>query len=143
MALQLLKDKNAHNRDKNIVFYEAGHKYLVNGKSGYRSVTTIVKNAFEKFNADKIIDNMMNSENWEKNKYFGKTKDEIKTIWKNNGQEAAKMGTAMHAMFEYYYNNIKPEIIKSYEGTKEHSYFMNFIKSYSRITEKITHFDQI
>ena len=44
MAKLLLKDKNAHIRDKDIVFYEQGHRYYVKGQGGYRSVTTIVKN---------------------------------------------------------------------------------------------------
>ena len=49
----------------------------------------------------------MKSPNWPNNKYYGKTKEEIKLMWKENGIEAAKMGTAMPAMFEYYYNQIK------------------------------------
>ena len=43
--------------------------------------------------------------------------------------KAAKMGTTMHAMFEYYYNKIKPEVIQSYEGTKVRI-FMNFVRDH-------------
>ena len=130
----LLQNINSHERDQHIKFQENGHVYYVKREKGFKSVTTLVHESFEKFNADKIIDNMMKSPNWENNKYYGKTKEEIKHLWKSNGQEAAKMGTAMHAMFEYYYNKIKPEIIKSYEGTKEHSYFMNFINDHPHLT---------
>ena len=67
----LLKDVNPHIRDRNIKFYEKGHIYYVKRERGYKSVTTLVHNLFEKFNADKIIDRMMNSENWPNSKYFG------------------------------------------------------------------------
>jgi hypothetical protein len=127
---QLLSITNAHERDSSIKFQEAGHIYYVKREKGYKSVTTLVHDAFEKFNANKVIDNMMKSPNWPNNKYYGKTKEEIKLMWKENGIEAAKMGTAMHAMFEYYYNQIKPEVIQSYEGTKEHEYFMNFVRDH-------------
>ena len=127
----LLKDTNSHERDNYIEFEEKGHIYYVKREKGFKSVTTLVHNSFEKFNADKIIDNMMKSPNWENNKYFGKTKQEIKKMWNDNGKEAAKMGTAMHAMFEYYYNNIKPEVIDSYHETKEYDYFMNFVNDHT------------
>ena len=102
----LLKDIHPHERDSHIVFREKGHVYYVKREKGYTSVTTIVHNAFEKFNANKIIDNMMASPKWNESKYFGMTKEEIKLQWKQNGVEAAKMGTAMHAMFEYHYNQM-------------------------------------
>ena len=127
---KLLKDINEHERDKHIVFRERGHVYYVKRQSGYKSVTTLVHNCFEKFNADKIIEYMMNSDNWTESKYYGMTREEIKTMWKKNGQDAAKMGTAMHAMFEYYYNKIKQDVIDSYHGTKEHEYFMNFVNDH-------------
>ena len=126
----LLKELNPHERDNNIVFQEFGHVYYVNGKRGYTSVTTLVNNAFEKFNADKVIDNMMKSPKWPESKYFGKTKQEIKNDWKRNGQEASRMGTAMHEMFEFYYNQIQQEKIDSYKDTIEYSYFMNFIQDH-------------
>lgn len=129
----LLKDVFPHERDQHIVFEERGHKYYVKRERGYKSVTTLVHDSFEKFNADKIIDKMMASPNWPESKYFGQTKQEIKASWKANGAEAAKMGTAMHAMFEYYYNQIRPEVIDSYVGTKEHEYFINFIRDHPNL----------
>ena len=129
----LLKDKNHHERDNMIRFQERGHKYFVNGKEGYTSVTTLVHKAFEKFNSDKIIDNMMKSPKWPESKYFGKTKEEIKLLWKLNGQEAAKMGTAMHEMFEFYYNKINQEKIDLYKNTTEYNYFMNFINDHETL----------
>lgn len=122
----LLKDQFPHERDAHIRFQEKGHKYFIHGKTGFTSVTTLVHKAFEPFHADKIIDNMMASPKWPQSPYFGKTKDEIKLQWKQNGQEAAKMGTAMHEMFEFYYNQIYPEKIEAYKDTKEYSFFNNF-----------------
>lgn len=129
----LLKDKNPHERDTHIRFEERGHVYYIKREKGYKSVTTLVHDSFEKFNADKIIDKMMASDKWPDSKYFGMTKQEIKDSWKANGAEAAKMGTAMHAMFEYYYNGIKQDVIDSYVGTPEYDYFMNFIRDHPEL----------
>lgn len=129
----LLKDTNAHPRDGSIRFQEKGHIYYIKGKTGYTSVTTLVHNAFEKFNADKIIDKMMASPNWPQSKYFGKTKQEIKKMWKDKGQNAAKMGTAMHEMFEFHYNNIHLDKIESYKDTIEYEYFKNFINDHTHL----------
>ena len=122
----LLKDKFPHERDAHIRFQEKGHKYFIHGKTGFTSVTTLVLKEYEPFHADKIIDNMMASPKWPQSPYFGKTKDEIKLQWKQNGQEAAKMGTAMHQMFEFYYNQIYSEKIEAYRDTKEYCFFNNF-----------------
>lgn len=130
MASLLLENQNTHERDEHIQFQERGHIYYVYGKRGYVSVTTLVHGAFPKFNADKIIDGMMESPKWPDSKYFGMTKPEIKKQWKDNGQEAARMGTAMHLMFEYHYNNIHPEKIESYKDTIEYSYFTRFIEDH-------------
>mgnify|MGYP006133564711 CR=1 FL=1 len=126
VSQSLLKDKNAHERDRHIRFQEQGHKYFIHGKTGFTSVTTIVHKAFEPFNADKIIDKMMASPKWPQSPYFGKTKSEIKKTWKQNGSEAAKMGTAMHEMFEFHYNNIRPEKIEEFKDTLEYEYFNSF-----------------
>ena len=133
MTALLLKDQNAHERDNQIVFQERGHVYYVNGKKGFTSITTLVHNAFPKFNADKVIDSMMNSPKWPESQYFGMTKPEIKNQWKENGQEAAKMGTAMHQMFEYYYNQIHLEQIETYKDTVEYAYFQNFIQDHPEL----------
>lgn len=124
----LLKNINAHVRDRNIKFYEKGHVYYVQRQRGYKSVTTVVHNLFEKFNADKIIDNMMASENWPNSKYFGMTKQEIKESWNKNRDKAATSGTNMHLLFENYYNCIE----NSEEDTQsvEYQYFRNFLEDH-------------
>ena len=76
MALQV---KNRHPRDEHIFFDEAPHKYYINGVCDNISVTTLIHTYGEKFDADKIIQKMMNSMNWENSKYYGMTADEI--LW--------------------------------------------------------------
>ena len=67
---------------------------LVDGDDSFMSVTTWNHSHFAHFNADKIIDNMMKSNKWKPGyEYYGKTKEEIKKIWDDNRDEAAKAGT--------------------------------------------------
>jgi hypothetical protein len=47
---------------------------------------------------------MMTSPKWPTNKYYGMTKQEIKNLWRQNGDEAARLGTAMHKSIEDFYN---------------------------------------
>ena len=65
MNNELLEVQNAHERDNDIKFVEEGHVYYIKREKGFKSVTTLVYDAFEKFNSDKIIDNMMKGANWE------------------------------------------------------------------------------
>lgn len=102
----MLAQINAHPRDKNIVFQEEGHLYTINGMSGHPiSVTTLIHRFFPKFDADKVIDKMMNSRNWETSKYYGMTKEEIKALWEKERDDATIKGTAMHRSIEDYIND--------------------------------------
>lgn len=97
---------NSHPRDQLINFTEKGHKYTISGHNkDITSVTTLIHKHFPKFDSDKIINRMMSGRNWKNSKYFGKTKDEIKDEWSNNGKNASKLGTSMHNAIEYYLNN--------------------------------------
>ena len=49
----------------------------------------------------------MKSPKWPESKYYGMTKEEIKKSWNDNGDNAAKLGTDMHKMFEDYYNGLE------------------------------------
>ena len=81
--LDYLSKKNSHERDYRIKFYEEGHRYTVDGKEGFTSVTTWNHHHFPQFNADSIIDKMMKGKNWlikEKNqKYWDTSTDKPKT----------------------------------------------------------------
>jgi hypothetical protein len=123
----MLKQLNTHARDINITFEEEGHKYTINGETNYTSVTTWLKKFFYPFNDELIITNMMKSPKWPDSKYFGMTKDEIKKQWRDNGNEAAKLGTAMHKMFEDHYNGL---YVDGSNTGVEYEYFTNFINDH-------------
>jgi len=116
-----------HPRDKRIVFDEGPHIYYIDGSSeGYISCTTWNHSHFEHFNADAIIDKMMSSSNWQPgNKYYGKTKDEIKAMWDKNRDDSASAGTKMHYDIECYYNECPNE-----NDSIEYQYFKNFLRDY-------------
>jgi ATP-dependent exoDNAse (exonuclease V) beta subunit len=104
----ILSSKNPHPRDAQIQFFEADHKYsiLCDPDSKYTSVTTWNHTHFEKFDADKIIKNMMKGRNWNPtNKYWGLSAEQIKTLWSSNVEAAA--GTALHYQIECFMNNPK------------------------------------
>lgn len=102
---------NSHNRDKNIIFTEEGHKYtiLCDPNTKYTSVTTWCHSHFPKFDADKVIDGMMRGKGWKKgHKYWGMTKEDIKAQWSNNGASVSSAGTDLHYRIECFMNNKFP-----------------------------------
>jgi hypothetical protein len=124
----MLKQLNTHSRDNNITFEEEGHKYTINGETNYTSVTTWLKKFFYPFNDEQVITNMMKSPKWPNSKYFGMSKEEIKKLWRENGNEAAKLGTAMHKMFEDHYNGLTVDA-----SGIEFEYFTNFINDHPNL----------
>ena len=117
---------NPHERDTRIVFDEGPHIYYIDGSSkGYISCTTFNHNHFEHFDADKIISKMMSSDKWPQNKYYGKSREEIKAGWDKNRDEAAEAGTKMHYDIECYYNECPNE-----NDSIEYKYFKNFLEAY-------------
>lgn len=79
---------------------DENHVYKLDDKT-YTSVTTLVHQCFEVFNADKILEKMR----IKGTKYDGMTKEEIKEMWNQNALEAQQQGTRMHAVIERYYKN--------------------------------------
>jgi hypothetical protein len=147
-----LSTVNAHPHDKNIVFYEPTHKYtiLTDPDSNYTSVTTWNHSHFPKFDADKVIQNMMKGRNWNpKNKYWGMTPDEIKDQWSNNGASVSGAGTDMHFEIECFMNN--PNVMTPYthndlyqdylktatnhnDKTLEWKYFIEYVRDHPDLT---------
>lgn len=119
---------NSHLRDANIKFEESRHIYTIDGDSSYTSVTTFVHSNFEHFDADKIINNMMKSPKWSTNKYYGKTPEEIKASWAENGRSAATSGTQLHFDIECFYNGIPNE-----NKSQEYQYFLNFHEDHKNL----------
>lgn len=118
-----LAKKNQHERDTHISFDEGPHIYTIDGDSGFMSVTTWNHSHFPHFDADAIIEKMMNSRNWSNSKYFGQTPQQIKSLWKQNGIEASRAGTKMHYDIECFYND---EEIEVDEDCVEFDYFLQF-----------------
>lgn len=96
---------NDHPRDRAIHFDEPTHVYTVkNETSGYISTTGFLHQFFGHFDPDDVIKKMMNSPKWRQSKYYGKTADEIKAEWNENGRIASEAGTAMHLAIEMFLN---------------------------------------
>ena len=143
MNKNILKLKNAHSHDEDIEFYPKYHKYVVKSDpdSTYTSVTTWVNNHFPKFDANNVIEKIMNGSNWKPgNKYWGMTAEEIKKSWDQNRNSAANKGTNLHENIECFMNNKQlkdvsythADLLKA-ESTinndsVEWQYFLNFIK---------------
>lgn len=118
---------NKHERDDKIIFEEKEHIYTIEGIDEKPiSVTTLIHSHFPHFDADKVIDKMMNGRNWENSKYFGMKKEEIKKLWDKNGAEASNLGTLMHADIERFLNDEAP----LNPNTTEFGYFRNFYEDF-------------
>jgi len=148
----ILSVVNAHPRDINIQFFEEGHKYVISfePKVKYTSVTTWNHSHFEKFDADKIINNMIKSKGWkEGHKYWGLTPDQIKSQWNSNSNKVAGAGTDLHYNIEcfnncesvsYPYCNKHLYEVYMFNNIEEHNekpiewkYFINFVKDFPNL----------
>ena len=121
-----LAQKNAHVRDACIQFEEETHIYTVNGDRTFTSVTTWNHMHFPKFDADKIIKNIVSSRKHKEDptyKYYMMTAQEIKDSWNANRDSAAGSGTNMHFDIECYYNQMEVS-----NDSVEYKYFQNFLR---------------
>lgn len=123
----MLKVINAHERDQYITFQEEGHIYnitLNDANITPVSVTTIIHHFFPSFDADKVLDKMFQKPL--SARYQGKTKEQIKEEWENNGKVSSELGTKMHADIENFLNTdpvLNPEAI-------EYQYFQSFWQAF-------------
>jgi hypothetical protein len=147
----VLSQNNTHERDQNLQFFEEGHKYVIlnDSESKYTSVTTWNHSHFAKFDADKIIKNMMSGKNWkEGHKYWGQTVEQINALWANNATSASGAGTNMHYEIECFMNNdslpagyTHKELYDAYikeapdaaETSVEWKYFIQFVKDFPNL----------
>lgn len=140
MVLSQSETELIQQRDSRISFLEEPHLYLIDDKEieGLLSVTTFVHKFFPHFDADEVIEKMMNSKNWTKSKYYGKTADEIKAEWDVIRDEAADAGTKMHLAIEQFYNSeIDPSIPLEQDpkviDTREYRHFEKFRADHSHL----------
>jgi ATP-dependent exoDNAse (exonuclease V) beta subunit len=147
----ILSKINADPRDKNIKFFEKGHKYVisVDPNTTYTSVTTWNHTLFPQFDADEVITNMMKGKGWkEGHKYWGQTPEQIKQLWDSNKNTVANSGTDLHFEIECFMNNKKlkqvyytnQDLYKIYQENPENiktsiewQYFINFIKDHPEL----------
>jgi len=127
----LLANQNPHARDAAISFEAGPHKYTIahDTSTSYTSVTTWNHSHFATFDADDVIQRMMNNpRTWPQSPYFGMTPDAIKAIWEKNRDEAALLGTQMHHAIECYYNGLAIE--NGTDKSVEFTYFKRFIDAF-------------
>lgn len=67
-----LEAKNVHPLDSRMIFESDKHKYYFDGIEIERSVTEVVSNYFEVFDADLIVRRMMTGSNWPRPEYTQK-----------------------------------------------------------------------
>jgi hypothetical protein len=143
MNCNILSKTNKHKRDDNIQFFEEEHKYIIHTdpNSKYTSVTTWNHSHFPKFDADTVIDKIMNGKSWKPgHKYWGLTADQIKKQWSDNGASVSGAGTDLHYDIECFMNNDKlppkythKDLLKvnstNHKNTSvEWSYFLKFVE---------------
>lgn len=147
----ILQSRNKNERDDLIKFYAKGHKYEIisDPKTKYTSVTTWNHSHFPKFDQDAIIEKIFKSKGWgPENKYWGQTAEQIKALWKVNGESSAGAGTKLHEEIEHFMNNDNLDLNSAYTHkdlwenykndpnrgiipyTAEWEYFLQFINDY-------------
>jgi hypothetical protein len=126
MSLDYLKEKNRHPRDEFIQFEESTHIYTVHGDKSFMSVTTWNHHHFAKFDADKIIKQILSSRKHKDDpsyKYYQMTAGQIMDMWNANRDSASSSGTNMHYDIECYYNQMEVS-----NDSVEFQYFRNFLR---------------
>lgn len=118
---------NVHDRDKDIVFIENTHKYLVKDidPNEIVSVTSLIHSYFPSFDAEKVLEKMRNSENFSDSKYVEMTNDEIIKKWANDAKSASQEGTALHKKIEQFYLGGPIDRGEASES-QDFQYFLNF-----------------
>ena len=108
-------DINSHERDSRIHFDSASHTYTLNG-TVFKSVTTIVDECFEQFDADY----------WARKKApeMGMSPEEVKAKWEQVGEIARNLGTQMHEKIERFYLGLPNESDPTY------NLFLQFTQQY-------------
>ena len=81
---KLTQDKNPHERDAHVVFYENGHYYLIDGVRSKGSATGLIHKFSEEFVERTVADKMINGKNWPSEGYvdtltFSALADELKS----------------------------------------------------------------
>lgn len=116
-----LKGNKPHKRDKRIVFDSLNHRYYIDNNPDTISVSQLIDKFFPEFDALKAATNLN-----PKHELYGLPVEEIISIWKKKGIEAAELGTHLHLQIENYYKN---QPFNS--NTKEFGYFLEFKEQFT------------
>lgn len=114
---------NSHPRDSRIHFDAPSHTYYIEAENGDHiycdSVTTVVENCFEQFDAEK----------WARRKATPEhSAEEIMAEWARKGEEARDAGTLMHDRIERYY--LGEELEDEAYDDESFCRFLRFTESY-------------
>ena len=116
---QALQERHPHPRDKTIRFDPADHKYFYQAapdawRTASVSVTELVGACFPEFDEEFKIAQMMSRKKWPPVQYTHAdgsafTKEEVACAWHQKRDEAATLGTWMHAEIEKELNGLPPQ----------------------------------
>ncbi len=123
----LLSVKNKHPRDVRIKFRVKGRKYWIDGSTeNVISCTAYISTFFENFDSDRIIQCILNSNNYKdpNYKYYNMNSDDIQNQW----NDASSLGTKLHLEIEHFYNCMEHDI-----NSTEFSYFKQFVHEHSNL----------
>jgi ATP-dependent exoDNAse (exonuclease V) beta subunit len=129
--MDTLAKLNAHLRDNRIKFEEEGHKYFIDGKSGYTSCTTWNHSLFPHFDGPAIAKRILKNRKWKTDpeyKYYQQSEAEILNSWEENRDRAATAGTLLHLNVEKHYNGVPVE-----DDSIEFGYFKNFLRDHPHL----------
>jgi len=104
-------------KDLKITFTEKNHSYIDSTNKKYMSVTTLVSEAFPKFDSEKIAQQCAEKR--------GISKEDLLKEWAEKGENARHYGTRLHENIEHYILNehdkmLNPEDVKEkimFDGT--------------------------
>lgn len=101
--------------DGRVGFIERGHKYVLidNPKLKFSSVTTQLKKYHEKFDAERLSNEVSQKEG---SPWFGMNPEDIRAAWSAKGQKASGEGTRLHSYGEDLLNGkevIAPDLPKA------------------------------
>ena len=130
----MLQHKFPFPRDARVEFFEEDHRYMIDGNiKAPRSVTFLVHQFEEPFDADICIGKMRNGRNWQKKKkeYTNPdgtimTDQQIKFAWEKNRIVSSNRGTLLHWHVEMFLNGA--HIWGPF--STEFGYFLDFYKNF-------------
>ena len=107
--MSTLQDKFPLPRDNDISMDVPTHTYTVNGKVYRGSVSTFLKEFFDKFDMNTALDSILRSKkiNSPDYEYFGMNRQDIINYWGKGTND----GTVLHSCIEDYYNGIVTHFI--------------------------------